>query len=179
MLRTNTTLQSLFQKFKLERVRINAVVFRADISFQTDDQDAAWELYIEMLTRVVTQQLPSELGDEKAALESVRTLFPTTREILRRHGRKATKFSKVAIPILNQVVRPFTTKWHRESLLAKTFRDDGKRLEFRADLKILLEDLRNYSSMLAEIACVEDMTELETGGNSSIHTPAGSSAPIK
>ena len=178
-MKANTTLQDLFQKFNLERIRINAVVFRADISFQTHDQDAAWELYIEMLTRVVTQHLPSKFGDEKAALESVHTLFPTTREILRRHGRKATKFSKVAIPILNQVVRPFTTKWHAESLLAEAFCNEDKRQEFRKDLNNLLKDLRNYSRMLAEIACVEDMTDLEMGGNISIHAHVNSSAPIK
>ena len=48
------------------------------------------------------------------ALDSFYALFPVTREILRRRGRGAIAFSKVAIPVLNQVVRPFTARWHRE-----------------------------------------------------------------
>ena len=44
---------------------------------QTADQNAAWDLYIEMLTRITTQSLPVESGDEKAALDSVYSLFPS------------------------------------------------------------------------------------------------------
>ena len=69
-----------------------------------------------MLTRIVTQPLPPGAGDEQAALDSVYALAPATREIMRHHGRAAIQFSKVAVPVLNQIVRPFTAKWHRESL---------------------------------------------------------------
>ncbi len=131
-----------------------------ELSFQPADKDAAWELYIEMLTKVVTQPLPSEAGDEKVALDSVFSLFPTTRAILRQHGRKTIEFSKVAIPVLNQVVRPFTAKWHKESL-AGAFKDTAKQEEFREELAILQKDLRHYNRMLAEIAEVEDLTDLE------------------
>ena len=70
------------------------------------------------------------------------------------------QFSTVAIPVLNQVVRPFTAKWHRESL-AGAFQDTEKRKEFRAQLEHLQADLRKYNRMLAEIADVEDLTDLE------------------
>ena len=93
-------------------------------------------------------------------MDSVYSLFPTTREILRTRGRRTIQFSKVAIPVLNQVVRPFTAKWHRESL-AGAFDDEAKRSEFREELAALQEDLRNYNRMLAEIAGVEDLTDLE------------------
>ena len=151
---------SFFRSFNLDKVRINAQFIDLELSFESVDQDAAWELYIEMLTRIVTQPLPSEVGDEKTALDSVYSLFPTTREILRRRGRQTIGFSKVAIPVLNQVVRPFTAKWHRESL-AGAFGDEGNRQEFRAELETLQTDLRNYNRMLAEIAEVEDLTDLE------------------
>ena len=151
---------TLFRKFQLEKIRLNLNIVQLEISFSEVDQDAAWDLYIEMLTRIVTQPLPSEAGDEKTALDSVYSLFPTTREILRRRGRNAIQFSKVAIPVLNQVVRPFTAKWHRESL-AGAFDDPVKCAEFRDDLAALQADLRNYNRMLAEIAGVEDLTDLE------------------
>ena len=153
-------LKGLFSKYDLEKVKINLKLVEAEIRLSTADQDAAWELYVEMLTRIVTQPLPSENGDEKVALDSVYSLFPTTREVLRLHGRKAIHFSKVAIPVLNQVVRPFTAKWHKESL-SGAFNDAGKREEFRRELMALQGKLRNYNRMLAEIAGVEDLTDLE------------------
>ena len=156
-------LRMLFKRFHLEKIALNAGIARAEISFKSSDKDAAWELYIEMLTRIVTQRLPSESGDEQSALDSVHILFPTTREILRRYGRDAIEFSKIAVPILNQVVRPFTTKWHTESV-SNAFSDERKRQEFRIELEKLLNDLRKYNRMLANIAEVEDLTDLEPAG---------------
>ena len=156
-------LNDIFKGVKLEKVALNAGIAKAEISFKTSDKNAAWELYVEMLTRIVTQRLPSKSGDEQSALDSVHTLFPTTREILRRHGRDAIEFSKIAVPILNQVVRPFTTKWHTESV-SNAFNDEKKRQEFRIELEKLLNDLRKYNRMLANIAEVEDLTDLEPAG---------------
>ena len=156
--RTANRLIDLFRKAGLDKIRLGPQWASFEISFETADRDAAWELYVEMLTRVVTQPLPSDSGDEKAALDSVYSLFPTTRGILRSHGR-GTHFSKVAVPILNQVVRPFTAKWHRRFLSGSL--KPRARKEFRKDLSGLLESLRKYSKMLAEIAEVEDMTDLE------------------
>ncbi len=153
--------ESLFKTFQLEKIKVNAAIAQVEISFVAADKDAAWELYVEMLTRIVTQPLPSRDGDDKTALDSVYSLFPITREILRRRGRKTINFSKVAIPILNQVVRPFTAKWHRESL-SDAFKDAQKRAKFRKELWALQTDLRKYNRMLADIAGVEDLTDLES-----------------
>ena len=153
-------LTDLHKRFHLEKIKLSTRGIDVELSFQADDQDAAWELYVEMLTRIVTQPLPTEAGDEKTALDSVYSLFPTTREILRRRGRKTIDFTKVAIPVLNQVVRPFTAKWHREAL-SDNFEVEAKRTEFRKELAVLQVDLRNYNRMLAEIAGVEDLTDLE------------------
>ena len=149
-----------FKNFQLDNVKLGPRWLNLNIEFRPDDQDAAWELYVEMLTRIVTQPLPAETGDEKAALDSIYSLFPTTREILRKRGRKAIQFSKFAIPVLNQIVRPFTAKWHRE-MLSGAFDDADKRCKFREELGSLQEDLRNYNRLLADIAGVEDLTDLE------------------
>ena len=153
-------LGSLLSNFRLEKVRLGPAWANVEIAFDQSDQDAAWELYVEMLLRVVTQPLPSEGGDESTALDSIYALFPVTREILRRRGRSAISFSKVAIPVMNQVVRPFTTKWHPQSL-AGALGDAEKRAEFRQDLVALQSDLCNYNRLLAQIAGVEDLTDLE------------------
>ena len=153
-------LGALLSNFQLEKVRLGPAWANVEISFDQSDQDAAWELYIEMLLRVVTQPLPSEDGDEATALKSIYSLFAVTREILRRKGRSAISFSKVAIPVMNQVVRPFTTKWHSQSLTGD-LSDPKKRIEFRKDLEALQNDLRNYNRLLAQLAGVEDLTDLE------------------
>ena len=64
------------------------------------------------------------------------------------------------MPVLNQVVRPFTARWHRESL-AGSFEHENQRKQFREELARLQVELRNYNRMLAEIAGVEDLTDLE------------------
>lgn len=154
------TLGEFLNRFELGKIQLNLGVLNSEISFDQRDKDAAWELYVEMLTRVVTQPLPSGMGDEIIALNSVYEIFGITREVLRQYGRKTIQFSKIAIPVLNQVVRPFTVKWHKESLTG-AFSDESKRKEFREELENLQRELRNYNSMLAEIASVEDLTTLE------------------
>ena len=152
----------LFARFRLEKVKLGPSWANAEIAIDASDSDAAWELYIEMLTRVVTQPLPVETGDEETALDSVYSLFSITREVLRRRGRRAINFTKIAVPILNQIVRPFTAKWHGKRL-AGELADEDVRSEFRDELATLQEDLRNYNRMLAGIAGVEDLTDLEKG----------------
>ena len=149
-----------FGRFHLDKIRLGPNWANAEVAFVDSDRDAAWEMYIEMLTRIVTQPLAEKTGDEKTALDSIYSLFGVTREILRKHGRGTVQFSKIAIPVLNQVVRPFTAKWHKENL-AGTFDQEAKRMEFRKELESLQVELRNYNRMLAEIASVEDLTDLE------------------
>ena len=79
-------LPALFNQFNLTNVRLNVAGIQVEVEFNQDDKDAAWELYVEMLTRIVTQPLPADVGDEKTALDSVFSLFATTREILASAG---------------------------------------------------------------------------------------------
>ena len=87
-------------------------------------------------------------------------LFEITRNTLKQHGRECTEFAKLAIIILNQVIRPFTAKWHK---LSNEGAFDNSQLcgEFREELKVLQEKLIRYAHMLADIAEVEDLTSLE------------------
>ena len=99
-------------------------------------------------------------GDEAAALESIYKLFGLTREIIKKNGRKCTEFSKIAIVVLNQVIRPFAAKWHRLSIKGG-FADPNRSEVFRSELASLQATLRKYTAMLADMAGVEDLTELE------------------
>lgn len=123
------------------------------------NHDAAWAMYVQMLTRITTQPLPDEDGDEQTALDSIQKLFEITRDILTEYGRESPEFSKLAVLILNQKVRPFTAKWHVPSIEG-AFEDTEKCTEFREDLKELQEILCGYMQALAALAGVEDITDI-------------------
>jgi len=129
---------------------------------QDEDKAAAWELYIELLTRITTQQLQVEHGDEQTALTSIHSIFGITRDVMKNNGRHCIEFTKIAVVVLNQVVRPFTGKWHGLSVKG-AFDDPEKCSEFRMELEQLQTVLRIYTQMLAEMADVEDLTDLENG----------------
>ena len=128
---------------------------------QDEDKAAAWELYIELLTRITTQPLDPKHGDEKTALDSVYSLFSITRQVLKNNSRNCTEFAKIAIVVLNQVIRPFTAKWHRLSL-QDAFNNPDQCIEFRNELEALQVTLQKYTKMLADMAGVEDLTILES-----------------
>lgn len=151
--------KEMFSKWGLSGIKLNLTFLEVEFTASVDDQEAAWEMYVELITRIVTQELEMNAGDELTALESVYSLFGSTRAILKEKGRQAKSFSKIAVIILNQIIRPFTAKWHREQLNG-AFKNKEKCAEFREDLIRFQREMRKYSAMLAEIAAVEDITEI-------------------
>jgi len=143
------------EKWEMTSLRINLPYLEMEWNPSDPDRAAAWDLYVELLTRITTQALSPSTGDEKTALDSVYSIFPTTRSVLRHHGRGCTEFTKIAVVILNQKIRPFTAKWHRVSL-QKDLLDPEIALGFRKELDALQVVLRQYTGMLAEMAGLED-----------------------
>lgn len=123
------------------------------------DKQCAWELYVELLTSIATQPLEKNHGDELAALKNIYSLFQTTRDILKTDGRQCKEFTKISIVVLNQVVRPFTAKWHKYTISCEL--SSELRQEFRLDLIELQKILINYTSLLADMAGVENLTSME------------------
>jgi hypothetical protein len=152
--------RDFLEQWGLSSLKLKLPFLEGEFAPRDPDRAAAWELYIELLTRVSTQYLAPADGDEGVALESVYEIFPLTREILRQQGPGCGEFAKVAVPVLNQLIRPFTTKWHRLSLTGG-FKDADKCREFRSDLATLQPRLRSYTRALAAMADVEDLTALE------------------
>lgn len=144
----------------LSGLKLHPHFTEAEFSPGDPDRAAAWELYVELLTRITTQRLAPDEGDERAALDSVYALFPLTRELLRKHGAGATEFAILTIPMLNQIIRPFTAKWHRFAL-AGGFGEPARCAEFRTELTELQKKLVGYTQALAALAAVEDLTQLE------------------
>jgi hypothetical protein len=134
---------------------------------------AAWELYVEMVTRTPLGGYSRGEGSLREALDSIYSLFDTTRGILRRYGPGVARpksghelsFGYFAVSMLNLVLRPLLTEWH--SKLRNWERDnphrDESEWEERSDfLNALYEaraQLQQYASLFAEVAEVPELTE--------------------
>jgi hypothetical protein len=152
-------LKKLLEKWDLTSLKITASFLEMQWEARDEDKDAAWDLYVELITRAATQGLEPDEGDEAGALKSIHDLFPLTRSTVKRYGRDSINFTRIAVVVLNQKVRPFTANWHRR-IRAGKLAEEEKRV-FRADLRALQTDLRNYTRLLADLAGVEDLTDLE------------------
>lgn len=153
-------LRELLDKWSMTSLKINAHFLEMEFAPSDYDKNAAWELYIELLTRIATQHLDPSHGDEETAIDSIHSLFALTREVIKRQGRHCIEFTKIAVVILNQVIRPFTAKWHGLSVQG-AFTEEAQCKAFREELSQLQGSLRQYTKMLADMAGVEDLTELE------------------
>lgn len=144
------------------------------------ETEAAWEMYIELATRISTQALRDDEGILREALGSLRDLFPITREILRRQGPTVARkkgrgdhsFAELAVYVLNYAIRPVLAKWHplleeyeasrREGTSVKEHEAEWERA---AELRGVLEDLRSglldYANLLAKVAGVEPLIALD------------------
>jgi hypothetical protein len=134
-------------------------------------QNAAWELYIELATRVSTEPLPPDEGILREALSSLHNLFEVFRDVLRKAGPGVgvgkQEVGGAAIGVLNKGVRPFLTKWHPllgdwEALRAQT--DSvraheakwGQAADFRKELEAVRAGLVLYANLLSQLAGVNE-----------------------
>ncbi len=84
------------------------------------EREAAWELYVELATRISVVELGEDEGLLREALSSLYTVFGTTREILRRYGPAVAPrvapghvtFGVLAVNVLNLSIRPLLSRWH-------------------------------------------------------------------
>ncbi|NME81854.1 hypothetical protein [Clostridium sp. SM-530-WT-3G] len=145
------------KKWNMTDLKIKTSFLEMDWKPQRADKDAAWELYIELITRITTQDLKDNDGDEQEALESIYKIFGLTREIIKKYKLECMEFTKIAIVILNQVIRPFTAKWSKK--VKHDFSQNDKK-HFREELKILQRELIVYTQMLGDMAGVEEIDDL-------------------
>lgn len=132
---------------------------------------AAWELYVELVTRTALCGLPPDEGLLREALDSLHTLFETARAVLRAHGpdiavtveRAGPTVASLAAGILNRVLRPVLTKWHPllldyeqripEGVTAMEHERAWTRYqELRGVLATIQADLAVYAKRLADLA---------------------------
>ncbi len=84
------------------------------------ERKAAWEMYVELVTRISVAELKPDEGILREAMTSLYSLFGTTREILRRYGPTiatgkdggSLSFGYIAVAVLNGALRPVLASWH-------------------------------------------------------------------
>lgn len=135
--------------------------------------ESAWEIYVELATRISTQDLRHEEGLLREALSSLHSIFDEVRKILRAHGPSSAKTTKrdswsvaqLAIWMLNYAVRPYLAKWHpllsaHESALPEGRspkdheRSWDRHQEARTELDALRQELLVFSDAIAELCGV-------------------------
>ncbi|MFE9402363.1 TIR domain-containing protein [Streptomyces sp. NPDC006530] len=132
---------------------------------------AAFDLQVELVSRIGVQRLPADSGSLREALTSLNSLFPFTRDTLRRYSiglepGTAPSVQSVADHLLNEVLRPFTTRWHPLLTAWETHRPahvsplDHEHAwphanAFRRDLTTLQDPLRTVAASLADISGAE------------------------
>jgi hypothetical protein len=125
---------------------------------KSPDAAPAHLLRIELATRITTQRLHYRSGEEETAVESVHLLFPKVRELLANYP-DAKIFCKIGLRLLNQILRPYTARWHgwmteSEESAGGTprFRDERVRRMFRVELRELQARLVGYQRVFESLA---------------------------
>ena len=140
------------------------------------EREAAWELYVELITRVSVVNLGPDEGLLRESLTSLYSLFSTTREILRKHGPAVAKpkgeddisFGLLSVAVLNTVLRPILSKWHPLLEDYEANKPSGvsgldyeREWERAAELRGALENARlklvEFAGILADVAGVPSL----------------------
>jgi hypothetical protein len=118
-------------------------------------------LYVEFATRVSAHPLEPGAGSAREALDSLYSLFQTTRSVLREAGPEVgdapDALGPLAIRVLNEGVRPFLVAWHTELRAAERAEQSEelvpeRRAAFDRELGELRQALTEYIDALAQIA---------------------------
>ena len=165
-------------KFSNFKIAIKLPFLGIEGNWEIDEiqRNAAWEIYIELITRVTVVELKKDEGLLREALISFYSLFQTTRDILKKYGPAIASPSKsgettlghIAVSVLNKALRPLLAKWHP---LLKDYEDkkpsnisDTKHErnwdsadELRDTIRKIRIQLIEYADVLAEVSGVEKL----------------------
>jgi hypothetical protein len=158
---------------KLKKVSVSLPFGIGSAEWEADptQRKAAWSLYVELATRIAVQPLEVDQGLLREALNSLYSLFGTTREILKVAGPDVgashDSVGGIAIAVLNNGLRPFLAKWHpllqaweaqRSPELSPKEHEQNWSEEptLLAELESLRKELEQYANALAIIAGVKE-----------------------
>lgn len=159
-------------------VKLNLRVLEISGTWEPNDAErrAAWELYVELVTRVSVVPLRESDGLLREALSSLYSLFTTTREVLRKYGPEVAEpkkdgqynFGYLAVALLNYGLRPLLANWHPtlEDWEARRPANSSRRDhelawsragELRAEMRSTRVILATYADLLASACGVPNL----------------------
>ncbi|MFG2584415.1 hypothetical protein [Streptomyces malaysiensis] len=160
-------------------VKLNLKFLEVSGTWQPNDVErrAAWDLYVELTTRVTIVPIRQEEGVLREALASIYSVFASTREILKRYGPEVAEpkrsgqynFAFLAIALLNYELRPILSKWHPELEEWEIMRapDVSRREheaawdlcgELREELSVMRRTVMTYANTLGTACGVPDLS---------------------
>ena len=157
---------------KLSEVTVSLPWVSGTWAVDDNQRLAAWEMYVELVTRIAVRPLGKDKGLLREALSSLYAVFGETRRILRHYGpdiaipekKKFLSFGAIAVLVVNEVLAPFLEDWHPALLdheaterppgmsQAEHERRWARAAELRAELEKTRVKLVAYADVLAE-AC--------------------------
>ncbi|MGW1130872.1 hypothetical protein [Streptomyces griseoluteus] len=160
-------------------VKLNLKIFEISGTWQPNDAErrAAWDLYVELITRITIVPMRREEGLLREALTSVYSVFGSTRDILKRYGPELAEpkkggqynFAFLAIALLNYELRPILSKWHPEleewemvrgSAVSRREHEAAWRrnTELREELRLMQQTVIVYANTLGAACGVPDLS---------------------
>jgi hypothetical protein len=119
-----------------------------------DDTGASAEpahvLWVELSTRIVARELHYRSGQEEASVQSIVSLFATTRELMEKN-RRAGPFLSIAEQLLD-CLRPHTARWHAMLDASGHFPNPALRRQFRAEMQGVAQELAPHIAALARLS---------------------------
>jgi hypothetical protein len=135
---------------KSVEVKLDLKVFSIGGTWEPNgaERRAAWELYVELITRISVAPLRGGIARE--ALSSLYALFGASREVLRRYGPDVAEPKRdgvynlgfLTVAMLNFAVRPLLSYWHPELQAWEATRDAAVSVKAHEDAWGRIGDLR-------------------------------------
>lgn len=161
-----------FIRLKEYKLSIAGFELQGTLEYNAAAQEAAWKIYIELITRVSANDLAPGTGIIRESLNSLYAAFGSLRDTLKAAGPELAKppasqrqwtVASLLLNIMNDRLRPFLSKWHPllqeyektkpDSVAQYTHEQEWvQNTSFRRELTALLVGLRGYIAALKDIA---------------------------
>lgn len=165
-------------KLEETKFKLNLGFLEAETTWKIDEvqKKAAWEVYVELATRITTAELNKGEGLLRESLSSLYSFFPNTRELLKKYGPhiatpanpEETTLGHLMINLLNRVIRPVLSNWHPRLLAweqqkpnnidAKLHEDNWEyNDELREELNRIRKQLIEYAEVLGTVSEISNL----------------------
>jgi hypothetical protein len=163
------------QEWQITEIEMEFVGQKWKFANSGSQRRVAWLLFVEATTRVATQSMAQDEGDDSIALRSLYDFFQSTRKAIGETGptkllpsgqNNLETVESFALAMLNQDLRPFLSKWHpswdkwRSKNTDCSSGDWPFHKEFRKELAMLQSKVRERAKGFAKIAGVSDVERL-------------------